>query len=186
MREFAERELFNPLHMANVTMEFDGRGVFVGSSYVYAPASVCSIRRALLDDGVAPDGHRILPEGWVAWSRRAVLGSAYGTGFWTNDGPNEFAAWRVEQGFPRDGFYADGHLGQRIYIVPSEHIVIARFGYSRTELRLAEPIPATAGALRKAGGHSRGILVLGVCSDLLALPAGRFGGGVKLALPAIH
>ncbi len=44
----------------------------------------------------------------------------------------------------------------------------------------------TAGALRKAGGHSRGILVLGVCSDLLALPASRLGGGVKLALPAIH
>ena len=57
---------------------------------------------------------------------------------------------------------------------------------SRTDLRLAEPIPATAGTIRKAGGHSRGILVLGVCSDLLALPAGRFGGGVKLALPAIH
>ena len=28
---------------------------------------------------------------------------------------------------------------------------------SRTDLRLAEPIPAIAGALRKAGGHSRGI-----------------------------
>ncbi|MGD0475717.1 MAG: serine hydrolase, partial [Candidatus Velthaea sp.] len=34
MRDFAERELFAPLHIANVTMEFDGAGVFVGSSYV--------------------------------------------------------------------------------------------------------------------------------------------------------
>jgi len=41
----------------------------------------------------------------------------------------------------------------------------------RTDLRLAESIPATARALRKAGGHSRSILVLGVRSDLLALPA---------------
>ena len=49
----------------------------------------------------------------------------------------------------------------------------------RTDLRLAEPVPATAGALRKAGGHSRGILVLGVRSDLLALPASRLGGGLK-------
>jgi hypothetical protein len=38
MRDFAERELFAPLHMTGVTMEFDGTGVFVGSSYVYAPA----------------------------------------------------------------------------------------------------------------------------------------------------
>jgi CubicO group peptidase (beta-lactamase class C family) len=131
MRDFAEQKLFTPLHMTNVTMEFDGRGVFVGSSYVYAPArAFARFGQLYLNDGVAPDGQRILPEGWVAWSHRHVLDSAYGAGFWTNDSPNEFAAWRVEQGFPKDGFYADGFLGQRIYIVPSEHIVIGRFGYS--------------------------------------------------------
>jgi len=45
----------------------------------------------------------------------------------------------------------------------------------------SEPVPATAGTLRKASGHSRGILVLGVCSDLLALPASRLGGRLKLS-----
>jgi hypothetical protein len=49
-----------------------------------------------------------------------------------------------------------------------------------TDLRMVEPVPATARALRKTGGHSRGILVLGVCSDLLALPASRLGGGLKV------
>jgi hypothetical protein len=44
---------------------------------------------------------------------------------------------------------------------------------------LAESIPATAGALRKAGEHSRGILVLGVRFDLLALRASRLVGGVE-------
>ena len=51
----------------------------------------------------------------------------------------------------------------------------------RTDLRLAEPVPATAGSLRKAGGHSRGVLVLGVRSDLLALPASRLGGRLKFS-----
>ena len=53
----------------------------------------------------------------------------------------------------------------------------------RTDFRLAESIPATAGALRKAGGHSRGILVLEVRSDLLELAASRLGGGLKLIVP---
>jgi CubicO group peptidase (beta-lactamase class C family) len=131
MREFAERELFRPLHMSNVTMEFDGKGVFVGSSYVYAPArAFARFGHLYLNDGVTPDGHRIFPEGWVTWSRTSVLGAQYGAGFWTNDGANEYAAWRVENGFPKDGFFASGTLGQKIYIVPSERVVVARFGCS--------------------------------------------------------
>ena len=102
MRNFAERELFMPLHMSNVTMEFDGRGVFVGSSYVYAPArAFARFGQLYLDDGVTPDGHRILPEDWVMWSRTSILGADYGAGFWTNDGPNEYAAWRVENGISK-------------------------------------------------------------------------------------
>jgi CubicO group peptidase (beta-lactamase class C family) len=63
MREFAERELFAPLHMTGVTMEFDGKGVFVGSSFVYAPArAFARFGQFYLNDGIAPDGHRILPE----------------------------------------------------------------------------------------------------------------------------
>lgn len=134
MREFAERELFTPLRMTDVTMEFDGRGVFVGSSFVYAPArAFARFGELYLNDGVAPDGHRILPEGWVAWSRRSVLGAEYGAGFWTNDGPNEYAAWRVAHGFPKDGFFPAGTMGQHIFIVPSERVVVARFGYSRDD-----------------------------------------------------
>jgi CubicO group peptidase (beta-lactamase class C family) len=131
MRDFADRELFAPLHMAGVTMEFDGAGVFVGSSYVYAPArTYARLGELYLNDGIAPDGSRILPEGWVAWSRRSTLGSPYGAGFWTNDGPSRPAARRVARGFPKDGFFASGDLGQRIYIIPSKRLVVARFGYS--------------------------------------------------------
>ena len=40
-------------------------------------------------------------------------------------------------------------------------------------------VPATARALRKAYGHSRGISIAGMRSDLLALPASRLDGGLK-------
>lgn len=132
LRDFARRELFAPLHLADVTMEIDGTGVFVGSTYVFASArDYARFGELYLNDGVAPGGRRILPEGWVGWSRRSTLGTPYGAGFWTNDGPSRDARLRVKYGFPKDGFYASGNLGQRIYIIPSQRLVIARFGYSR-------------------------------------------------------
>lgn len=128
MRVFAEKELLTPRNMSNVTMEFDGKGVFVG---LYTAArAFARFGELYTKDGAAPNGCRILPEGWVAWSRRSVLGAEYGAGFRTNDGPNEYAPWRVENGFPKDGFFARGTLGQVIYIVPSERTAVARFGCS--------------------------------------------------------
>jgi CubicO group peptidase (beta-lactamase class C family) len=116
--------------MPNVTMEFDGAGAFVGSTWVYAPArAFARFGQLYVMDGIAPDGRRVLPEGWVAWSRRSTLGTSYGAGFWTNDGPSRLAANRVAGGFPKDGFFASGNLGQRIYIVPSQKLVVVRFGY---------------------------------------------------------
>jgi hypothetical protein len=89
------------------------------------------------------------------------MGHSYSYGFetqWTNDGPNEFAAWRVEQGFPKDGFFADGYLGQRIYIVPSEHIVITCFGYSRpdtTGMQEEDDYALMADVIRTTRGSQR-------------------------------
>jgi len=100
---------------------------------------------------VAPDGHRILPEGWVAWSRRSTLGTPYGAGFWTNDGPSEFAARRVAAGFPKDGFFASGTMGQRIYIVPSQRLVVVRFGYSAPpDFGIADDVALIAAAIAGA------------------------------------
>jgi CubicO group peptidase (beta-lactamase class C family) len=131
LREFAHRRLFDPLHMGDVTMEFDGKGTFIGSTYVFTSArDYARFGLLYLNDGKAPDGTRLLPEGWVNWSRTSALGAPYGAGFWTNDGPSDVARYRVEGGFPKDGFFASGTMGQRIYIVPSEHLVITRFGYS--------------------------------------------------------
>ena len=131
LRDFARRELFAPLGMGDVTMEFDGAGTFVGSTYVYASArDYARLGWLYLRDGVAPDGRRLLPEGWIDWSRRSTLGAPYGAGFWTNDGPSEPAQWRVKGGYPKEGFFASGTMGQRIYVVPSAGLVITRFGYS--------------------------------------------------------
>jgi CubicO group peptidase (beta-lactamase class C family) len=161
VRAFADKELYAPLHMDHVTMEFDGTGTFVGSAHVYATArDYARFGQLYLNDGVGPDGQRILPEGWVAYSRRSTLGSPYGAGFWTNDGPSASAARRVARGFPKDGFFASGNRGQRIYIVPSQQLIVARFGYSpEPDFGIGEDlqlIDAAINALRTAAGR-RGV-----------------------------
>jgi len=127
---FAWRELFNPLGMRNVTLEFDGAGTLQGSSYMLASARDWARFGLLyLNDGVV-GGKRILPEDWVDFSAAATLDTDYGAGFWTNRSAHEHAKGRVRFGIPRDAFFASGDLGQRIVIMPTQHLVVVRLGDS--------------------------------------------------------
>ena len=127
---FAWRELFNPLGMRNVTLEFDGAGTLQGSSYMLASARDWARFGLLyLNDGVV-GGRRMLHEDWVDFSAAATLDTDYGAGFWTNRSEHEHAKARVRLGIPRDAFFASGDLGQRIVIIPSQHLVIVRLGHS--------------------------------------------------------
>jgi CubicO group peptidase (beta-lactamase class C family) len=127
---FAWRELFNPLGMRNVTLEFDAAGTVLGSTYMLASARDWARFGLLyLNDGLI-GGRRILHEDWVDLSAAATLGTDYGAGFWTNRSEHEHAKGRVRLGIPRDAFFASGDLGQRIVILPSQHLVIVRLGDS--------------------------------------------------------
>jgi CubicO group peptidase (beta-lactamase class C family) len=127
---FAWRELFNPLGMRNVTLEFDGSGTLQGSTYMLASArDWAKFGLLYLNDGVV-GGKRILHEDWVAFSAAATLDSDYGAGFWTNRSEHPNAKGRVRAGMPRDAFFASGDLGQRIVIMPTQHLVVVRLGDS--------------------------------------------------------
>ena len=81
---FAWRELFNPLGMRNVTLEFDGVGTLQGTAYMLASARDWARFGLLyLNDGVV-GGKRILHEDWVDFSAAATLDTDYAAGFWTN------------------------------------------------------------------------------------------------------
>jgi CubicO group peptidase (beta-lactamase class C family) len=127
---FAWRELFNPLGMRNVTLEFDGAGTLQGSTYMLASARDWARFGLLyLNDGEI-GGRRILRDDWVNFSASATLDTDYGAGFWTNRSEHPDAKGRVRLGIPRDAFFASGDLGQRIVIIPSQHLVIVRLGDS--------------------------------------------------------
>ncbi|CAN7653691.1 serine hydrolase [Bradyrhizobium sp. LjRoot220] len=127
---FAWRELFNPLGMRKVTLEFDASGTMQGSSYMLASARDWARFGLLyLNDGIV-GGKRLLHEDWVDFSAAATLDTDYGAGFWTNRSEHERAKGRVRLGIPRDAFFASGDLGQRIVIMPSQRLVIVRLGDS--------------------------------------------------------
>ena len=129
---FARSELFEPLGMHNVTLEFDGAGTPEGSSQLLASARDWARFGLLyLSDGVV-GGQRILPEGWVNYSASPTPGGwvGIGAGFWTNRGDSFGANYRAARGMPRDAFFAKGTIGQYVIIVPSERLVIVRLGRS--------------------------------------------------------
>lgn len=129
---FAREELFAPLGMRNVTIEFDASGTPEGSSQMLASArDWARFGMLYLGDGVV-GGKRILPEGWVKYSASPTPAAwvGYGAGFWTNHGDSFGATYRTERGWPRDAFFAKGTIGQYVIIVPSERLVIVRLGRS--------------------------------------------------------
>ena len=131
--EFAWHELFVPLGMRTVTLEFDATGTFVGSLYMFASArDWARLGLLYLQDG-SVGGRRLLPDGWIEFSARATLGTDYGAGFWTNRSDNEGAKDRVSRGIPHNAFYAFGSLGQFVMILPTERLVIVRLGDSIDE-----------------------------------------------------
>ena len=127
---FAWRELFNPLGMRNVTLEFDAAGTLQGSTYMLASArDWAKFGLLYLNDGVV-GGKRILHPDWVDFCAAAALDTDYAAGFWTNRSEHPNAKGRVRLGIPRDAFFASGDLGQRIMIIPSQRLVVVRLGDS--------------------------------------------------------
>ncbi|MDH2385988.1 serine hydrolase [Bradyrhizobium sp. CER78] len=160
---FAHHELFDPLGMRNVVMQFDAVGTPEGSGAMMASArDWARFGQLYLDDGIV-GGRRILPAGWVKYSASPTPNAwvGIGAGFWTNLGDSFGAKYRVEHGWPRDAFFAKGTIGQYVIVVPSQRLVIVRLGRSPNSPPKADGVfdlvsdvvAATATGARLAGGN---------------------------------
>lgn len=129
--DWPRRELFGPLGLSSMIMEPDGAGTPVCSSYAWAtPRDWAAVGQFALDDGVW-DGARLLPEGWIADSVTAVdvetEEAGLASGWWANRLPDGTLR---HPDLPADTFWAGGHDGQWLAVVPSERLVVARLGFT--------------------------------------------------------
>ena len=130
--------LFDPLGIRHAIWETDATGVFVASSYAYLTARDLA-RVGLL---MARDGRwgerQLLPKDWVAFNREpfaryhARQDDAVPGGHWWLNRDVEGAP-RPWPDAPADTFAALGHWGQAMYVIPSENLVIVRYGDDRDD-----------------------------------------------------
>ena len=130
---FPREALFDRIGMTSAVIETDAAGTFVGSSLMYATArDWARFGQLYLNDG-AWNGERILPEGWVEFTRTSApadIHRSYGAHFWLGV-PSD--AGSPAPALPDGALQAAGHEGQYITIIPSHGAVIVRLGRTRYE-----------------------------------------------------
>ncbi|MBK9477221.1 MAG: serine hydrolase [Tetrasphaera sp.] len=124
--------LFDPLGTGSAVWEPDAVGTPVCSSYLWAtPRDWAAIGQFALQDGVW-NGQRLLPEGWMKSSTTAKATpqseeKGYAAAWWVN---RQADGTLVDSRWPADTYWAQGHDGQRLVIVPSAQLVVVRLGFS--------------------------------------------------------
>lgn len=124
---FPQVALFDKIGVRSLVLETDLVGNFLITGFDYGTArDWARFGEFLLRDGVAFDGTRLLPAGWVDFMRTpapAAPNARYGGQVWLNAGgalPN----------VPRDAYYARGLFEQIVLVIPSRETVVVRLGNS--------------------------------------------------------
>jgi CubicO group peptidase (beta-lactamase class C family) len=155
VRAFAERELAAPLGMRSLVLEFDAAGTMLGGGYVWATArDWARLGLLYLRDG-RWEGRRILPEGWVDFTRTpapAANNGTYGAHFWTHGepGPEQWETLATEL----EAFQMNGNGGQFVAMVPARDLVVVRLGemHAATWAELNAGLSALIRAFPPRGG----------------------------------
>lgn len=113
--EYVRKRFFDRFNARSFTLQFQPNGAFLGGGYGYATGRDWA-RFGLLHvrDGVW-NGDRIMPEGWVDYSRTPSKNNA-----------NYGAHMRFNEGIADDLWYGSGFRDQHIYMFGDKDLVISR------------------------------------------------------------
>jgi CubicO group peptidase (beta-lactamase class C family) len=129
VRTFLERELIDPLGARSLVVEFDAAGTPLGGGYTWANArDWARLGLLYMRDGVWQE-RRLLPEGWVDFSRSVAPtknNGTYGAHFWVAGAPQEGQFQTLRPGI--EAFQMSGNAGQFVVLVPDRDLVVVRLG----------------------------------------------------------
>jgi CubicO group peptidase (beta-lactamase class C family) len=128
--------LFGRIGMTSAVMEPDEIGTFSGGSLMYATARDWARFGLLLADNGQWNGEQVLSAEYI---KRVSTATALSDGVYTGA-----MAWKMESGerkgddpfaLPADTYWAVGHDGQSLAIIPSERLVMLRLGLTPSRLK---------------------------------------------------
>jgi CubicO group peptidase (beta-lactamase class C family) len=170
--DFPSRLLFDELGLERARVERDGSGRYIGSSYVHMSVrDMAKIGQLYLQNG-RWNGKQLLPSDWVVEAQELPaaifnqattldvikkLGAPSKRIFWLNrdiyraDGGiseektgRKILYPREMPEAPADMYFAAGHYGQVILMIPSHRLVIARTGYDMKYWDHLQPLAVKA------------------------------------------
>ena len=124
IHRYAKRRLFNVIGMHDATWMRDNSGNTLTYRTVFASAREFAKFGYLFLRGGHWDGQQVVPLQWVRDSARPsqTANPFYGRLWWLNTGS------LAMPDVPADAFYAAGAGVKRIYVVPSQDLVVIRLG----------------------------------------------------------
>ena len=146
--------LFSPLNIRKGFYEADQQDTPVGSSYLHlTPFEMIRIGLLYINNGIW-NGERILSEDWIAQAQVPSEGLAHtkqltpeelvkykkyvkdeglhsNRSFWLNQDYPDLDFVHEFPNSPKDMYFAAGHYGQLLIIIPSQKMVIARTGHDK-------------------------------------------------------
>ena len=125
--------LFDPIGMESAVMEVDAAGNFVSSSFMLATArDWARFGQLFLQDGIWV-GRQLLPARWARFCVTPTPQSPegkYGAHWWLKLQPDIGGTTPAAARIPPDAFFAVGHEGQTLTVIPSRGLVVVRLGLS--------------------------------------------------------
>ncbi|MDP4573708.1 serine hydrolase [Qipengyuania sp. G39] len=137
--DYLQARLFGPLGMTSAVPEFDRAGTLIGGSLIHANARDWAKFGEMLRNKGSVKGEQLVPRQWVEEMLEPSPASPhYGLQTWLNRPlPDGEEHPLFPDRAPHSAFSAIGHMGQYIFVSPSQKLTVVRLGHSDAPERKA-------------------------------------------------
>ncbi|MEH6684177.1 MAG: serine hydrolase [Qipengyuania sp.] len=136
--DYLDARLFAPLGMTSVVPEFDRAGTLIGGSLIHATARDWAKLGELLRNKGSYRGEQLVPRAWVEeMVEPSPKSPHYGLQTWLNRPTGEEQHPLFPDRAPESAFSMIGHMGQYVFVSPSQKLTVVRLGHSNADERRA-------------------------------------------------